>query len=77
MLWSSVNKIHETSTAVKLSKENSGVGLRLRGFDPLKTRPDATTFAAAFSKNSTTIATHTHFYFGKYREKRRLYMFMS
>lgn len=57
----SVDEIHEASTAIKLSEENSGVGLRLRGFDPLKTRPDATTFTAPFSKNSTTIATHTHF----------------
>lgn len=60
MIRASVNEIHQTSTAVKLCQKNSGVGLRIRGFDPLKTRPNATTFAATFTKNSTTIATHTH-----------------
>lgn len=61
MIRAGVNKIHKASTAVKLCEENSSVGLRLGSFDPLKTWPYTTTFAAALSKNSTTIATHPHF----------------
>lgn len=45
----SVDEIHKTSTAIKLSKEDGGISLRLRGFDPLKARSYATIVAASFT----------------------------
>lgn len=65
MIRAGVEEVHETSTAVELSEEDGGVGLRFGGFDPLKTRSYATVFTAAFSKNSTSVAAHTHFLEGK------------
>lgn len=58
-----VDEVHESSAAIKLGEEDSGVGLRLRALDPLKTRPNTTIFATTFSEYSATIATHPHFFF--------------
>ena len=61
MLRTSVDKIHKSSTAIKLSKKNSSVSLRFRTLDPLQTRSNTTIFTATFAKNSATITTHPHF----------------
>lgn len=63
MIGTGVEEVHEAGTAVEFGEEDGGVGLRFGGFDPLKTRPYATVFTAAFSKNSTSVTAHTHFLF--------------
>lgn len=44
-----INEIEETRTAVKFGEEESGLGLGIRGFDPLKARPDGAIVAAPFA----------------------------
>lgn len=60
MVRTSVDEVHEARTAVKLSKENSGISLRFRGLDPLKARPYATILATTFAQHSTSVAAHPH-----------------
>ena len=62
MFRTSVDEVHKASTAIKLGKKNSGVGLRLGAFDPLKTRPNTTVFTTPFSEYSASITTHPHFF---------------
>ena len=62
MFRTSVDEVHKASTAIKLGKKNSGVGLRLGAFDPLKTRPNTTIFTTPFSEYSASITTHPHFF---------------
>lgn len=61
MFRASVDEVHKSSTAIKLSKEDSGVGLRLRALDPLQARSNTAILAAALAQNSTSITTHPHF----------------
>lgn len=60
MLRTGIEEIEKSSTAIKLSKENGGVCLRFRGFDPLKTCFKIAFFIATFAKNSTAITAHPH-----------------
>ena len=61
MIRTSVDKVHESSTAIELGEENSSVGLRIRTLDPVQTRSNTAIFTATFAKNSATITTHPHF----------------
>ena len=56
-----VDEVHEAGAAVELGEENSGIGLGLGAFNPLKTWFDATVLAAAFPEDSASVATHPHF----------------
>lgn len=56
------NEGHESSTAKKLSDKDGGVALGFSGFDPLQTWPKNTVLTASFSKDSTTIATHSSYF---------------
>lgn len=58
MLWDGGDEGHEASPAEELGDEESGVGLGLRGFDPLKAFPQHAGVAAPFSKDSAPIAAH-------------------
>lgn len=60
MIRADVDEVHEASSAVELSQENSGIGLRLGGFDPLKTWFDTTIFTTTFAEDSASITTHPH-----------------
>lgn len=40
MIGAGIDEINEAGTAVEFGEEESGVGLRLGGFDPLKTGSD-------------------------------------
>lgn len=61
MFGAGVDEVHEAGAAVKLGKKDGGIGLRIRGFDPLKARLDATVLTTALTKNPTSITAHTHF----------------
>lgn len=61
MIRTGVDKIHETSTAVKFSEKNGSVGLRIRTLDPLQTRANTAIVTATFAKYSATITTHPHY----------------
>lgn len=61
MIRTSVDEVHETSTAIELSEKNGSVSLRFRGLDPLQTRSNTAIFTATFAKYSATITTHPHF----------------
>lgn len=61
MFRASVDEVHEASAAIKLGKEDSGVGLGLGALDPLQARSDTAILAATLAQNSTSIATHPHF----------------
>lgn len=61
MLRAGVDEVHEAGAAVELGEENSGIGLGLGAFDPLKAWLDATAVAAAFPEDSASVATHPHF----------------
>lgn len=49
MFRTGVNEVHQSGAAVKLSEEDSSVGLRLGALDPLKAWPNAAIFAAALA----------------------------
>lgn len=49
---------HETGAAEELSDEDGGVGLSLRGADPMETMSKNAIIIATFSKNATSITTH-------------------
>lgn len=61
MFRAGFDEVHEAGAAVKLSKKDGGVGLRIRGFDPLKARSDGTVFTTSLTKNPTSITAHPHF----------------
>jgi len=44
-----IDEVEEAGSAVEFGEEEGGVGLRFRGFDPIKTRSDAAIFAASFA----------------------------
>ena len=60
VLRPSIDEVDKPGTAVELGKENGGVGLGVRGFDPLKARSESAVFTAAFAENSAAIAAHSH-----------------
>lgn len=60
MVGAGIDQVNEASSAVEFGEEESGVGLGLRGFDPLKTGSDGAALAAAFTKNTASITAHTH-----------------
>lgn len=60
MFWAGINEIDEAGSAVEFSEEESSIGLRFGGFDPLKARLDGTVIAAALSEDSAAIAAHPH-----------------
>ena len=57
-----VDEVHEAGAAVELGEEDSGVGLGLGAFDPLKARPNAAVLATPLAEYSTSITTHPHFF---------------
>ena len=61
MFGAGVDEIHEASATVEFGEEDGGIGLRFRGFDPLKTGSDGAVVAAALAKDSTPITAHPHF----------------
>lgn len=54
------DEIKEASTAIELGQKQSSIGLRIRGFDPLKTGSYATVFAAPLTEDSAAITAHSH-----------------
>lgn len=40
MLGSGIDEVEKASAAIEFGKKKSGVGLRVRGFDPLNAGPD-------------------------------------
>ena len=60
-MWSGgIDEVDEAGAAVELGEEECGVGLRLRGFDPLQARSDWAVAAASFSQHSATVAAQPH-----------------
>lgn len=55
-----IDEINKSGAAVEFGKEESGVGLRFRAFDPLKARSEIAITPATFAKDSATVATHFH-----------------
>lgn len=60
MVRTGSNEVGETSSAVELGEEESGVGLGIRIFDRLEAGSDAAVVGATFAQYSATIATHSH-----------------
>ena len=60
MVGAVVDEVYEASAAVELGEEDGGVGLGVRGLDPLKARPDIASFTAPLSEHPATIAAHPH-----------------
>ena len=54
------DEVEEAGATVEFGEKDGGVGLRIRGGDPLKTRSDNTVMAAAFAKDPAAIAAHSH-----------------
>jgi hypothetical protein len=54
------NEVDEASTTIELGQEESGIGLRISGFDPLKTRSNGTVIIATFTQDPAAIAAHSH-----------------
>jgi hypothetical protein len=57
MFGTSIDEVNKASTTIKLGEKIGSVGLRFRGFDPLKARSNGAAFAATFAEDSTTITT--------------------
>lgn len=55
-----IDEVEEAGTAIRFGEEESGIGLGIRGLDPLKAGPNGAVIAAAFSKNPAAIAAHPH-----------------
>lgn len=55
-----IDEVEKTSTAVELGQEESGIGLGLRGFDPLKTGSDGAALVAAFAEDTAPITAEPH-----------------
>lgn len=62
MFRTGVDEIHKSGAAIELREEDSSISLRLRRLDPLQTRPNAAVVTATLSKNTASIAAHTHFW---------------
>lgn len=60
MFRTGTDEVEEASTAIELGEEKSGVGLRVRGFDPLKARSYGAAIAATFAQYPASIAAHPH-----------------
>lgn len=60
MLGADIDEVEEAGTAIRFGEEESGIGLGIRGLDPLKAGPNGAVIAAAFSKNPAAIAAHPH-----------------
>lgn len=60
MIRAGIDEVEEAGAAIKLGKEDGGVGLGFRGFDPMKARFDAAFFITAFPENPASIAAHPH-----------------
>ena len=56
-----VDEVEEAGPAVELGEKESGLGLGLRGFDPLQTRPYRALFATPLPENSAPIAATSHY----------------
>ncbi|PON94500.1 hypothetical protein TorRG33x02_097470, partial [Trema orientale] len=55
-----IDEVDEAGAAVELGEEESGVGLGLRGFDPLEAGSDGATLAAPSPEDSASIAAQSH-----------------
>ncbi len=55
-----IDEVEEAGTAIRFGEEESGIGLGIRGLDPLKAGPNVAVIAAAFAKNPAAIAAHPH-----------------
>lgn len=56
----SFDEVDETSAAIELGQEECSIGLRLGGFDPLKTGSYDAVVAAALAEDPAAIAAHPH-----------------
>lgn len=73
MVRAGVDEVDKAGAAVKLGKESSGIGLRLRAFDPLKAWSNATIISAPLAEHSAPITTHSHFHSLDLLHKYKLY----
>jgi hypothetical protein len=60
VLRADIDEVEESCTAIRFGEEESGIGLGIRGLDPLKAGPNGAVIAAAFAKNPAAIAAHPH-----------------
>jgi len=56
VLGADIDEVEEAGTAIRFGEEESGIGLGIRGLDPL----NGAVIAAAFAKNPAAIAAHPH-----------------
>ena len=72
MFRSSIDKVDQSGAAVEFSKKDGSIGLKIRVFDPLKTRSEGAVIITAFTKDSTAITAHPHgWLFGKEEKRAR------
>lgn len=60
VLGSGAEEVEQASAAIEFGKEKGGVGLGLRGIDPLKAGPDDAVVTTTFAEYATPIATEFH-----------------
>jgi hypothetical protein len=63
VLRAGIDEVEEASTAIKFGEKESGIGLGIRGVDPLKAGLNGAVLPAAFAKHPAAIAAHPHGYF--------------
>ena len=59
-VWRRGQQVEQPRAAVELGEEDGGVGLRLRGLDPLQAGPDRARVAAALAQDAAAVAAHPH-----------------
>lgn len=60
MLRSSTDEVEQASASIEFGKEEGGIGLGLRGVDPLKTWPYDAVVTATFAEYAAPIAAQFH-----------------
>lgn len=60
MFRAGVDEVKKPGAAVEFGKEDGGVGLGVRGFDPLEARFNGAFFTATFPENPASITAHPH-----------------
>lgn len=55
-----IDEVDETGSAIELGEEEGGIGLGVRGFDPLKTGSDGAALVAALAEDTAPITAEPH-----------------
>ncbi|KAJ6350930.1 hypothetical protein OIU78_006950 [Salix suchowensis] len=56
------NEVDEASTTIELGQEQSGIGLGIGGFDPLKAGSKDAAVTATFTEDPAAVAAQSHGY---------------